>query len=46
MVETKTGKLFGICGYKSLRNRGSHRKCSAEKMFLEMSQNSQENTCA
>ena len=28
------------------KNRSSHRRCSVRKMFLEMSQNSQENTCA
>ena len=27
-------------------NRSSHWKCSPKKMFLEISQNSQENTCA
>ena len=26
--------------------RSSHRMCSVEKVFLEISQNSQENTCA
>ena len=26
--------------------RGSHQKCSVKKVFLEISQNSQENTCA
>ena len=26
--------------------RSSHRRCSVEKVFLEISQNSQENTCA
>ena len=26
-------------------NRSSHRKCSVKKVFLEISQNSQENTC-
>ena len=26
--------------------RGSHRKCSVKKIFLEISQNSHENTCA
>ena len=28
------------------RYRSSHRMCSVKKVFLEMSQNSQENTCA
>ena len=30
----------------SNRNRSSHRWCSAKNMFLEISQNSQENICA
>ena len=32
---------------KAMRNyRSSHRRCSVKKVFLEISQNSQENTCA
>ena len=29
-----------------MKYRSSHRKCSIKKVFLEISQNSQENTCA
>ena len=28
------------------KNRSSHRRCSIKKLFLKISQNSQENTCA
>ena len=30
----------------SVNSRSSHRKCSVKKVLLEISQNSQENTCA
>ena len=30
----------------SSRDRSSHQRCSVKKVFLEISQNSQENTCA
>ena len=30
----------------ALSSRSNHRRCSVKKVFLEISQNSQENTCA
>ena len=35
-----------VCFFKKPLNRSSHRRCSVKKVFLEISQNSQENTCA
>ena len=32
--------------YFSTKFKSSHRRCSLKKVFLEISQNSQENTCA
>ena len=32
--------------YKGLNSRSSHEKCSIKKVFLKISPNSQENTCA
>ena len=39
-------KQMSICILKDLIDRSSHWKCSVDKVFLEISQNSQENTCA
>ena len=39
-------KQKSICILKDLIDRSSHWKCSVDKVFLEISQNSQENTCA
>ena len=36
--------LFSFIG--TLKVRSSHRRCSIKKLFLEISQNSQESTCA
>ena len=36
----------GIFSRNILIFRSSHRRCSVKKVFLEISQNSQENTCA
>ena len=36
--------LFSSSG--KLNDRSSHQRCSVKKVFLEISQNSQENTCA
>ena len=35
-----------VCFFKKSLNRSSHYRCSVKKVFLEISQNSQENTCA
>ena len=44
------GKKSGVVlrsSFRLLNNmRSSHRRCSVEKVFLEISQDSQENTCA
>ena len=37
---------FLLCFYWPIQCRSSHRRCSVKKVFLEMSQNSQENICA
>ena len=35
-----------VCQQQKKLYRSSHRQCSVKKVFLEISQNSQENTCA
>ena len=35
-----------VCDSIDIKFRTSHQRCSMEKLFLEISQNSQENTCA
>ena len=38
-------KIFSPSMINYLRYRSSHRRCSVKKLFLEISQSSQENTC-
>ena len=48
-VESTNGLLLFVFNcFKINRNhlKSSHQRCSVKKMFLEISQNSQENTCA
>ena len=44
-VHQELVSIFIFC-FKSGLFRNSHRRCSVEKVFLEISQNSQENTSA
>ena len=45
IVLMKCQKQKSFCILKDLIDRSSHRKCSVRKVFLEISQNLQENTC-
>ena len=40
------GRSYWRIQINETRFRSNHRRCSLEKVFLEISQNSQENTCA
>ena len=45
VINSKCDHMITICS-TCRKSKSSHRRCSVKKMFLGISQNSQENTCA
>ena len=45
-IPEDTESIFIEINLIKTKCRSSHRRCSVKKVFLEISQNSQENTCA